>query len=459
MKKVAISIMSLFLVSGMTFAAGSFPANHLEDVTNGSVRWISTTSETGGFAKTWVKDGRFHLHAAFENLADPKTDDFYEGWLVQRNPFQFISTGELVKKDDGYYHDTFDSSIDYTSYDFYVLTLEPNDGDPAPADHIFEWDVIRASLADVKKVTTGNFPADHLENVTNGQNLRGVETSSNAWGFAKTWVADGRFHLHAGFHDLTKPKFDDFYEGWLVQRNPFQFISTGELVLKDDGYYHNNFDSSIDYTSYDFYVLTLEPNDGDPAPADHIFEGDVIRASDTVVAQKQEVEKSDVVINLTGENFNFSQDVIRVKKWDRVTVNFESTGGFHDWGVDEFDAWTGQISPGEKTSVTFVADKAGDFEFYCSVGNHRAQGMVGRLIVDDTGTKIKTTKKNISPREAVIRKAVINRLESRNRDEVALLERVQKFRNNINNLGFSKSKKGAYIEIIDILIDVLEERV
>jgi len=31
--------------------------------------------------------------------------------------------------------------------------------------------------------------------------------------------------------------------------------------------------------------------------------------------------------------------------------------------------------------VTFVADKAGEYEFYCSVGQHRANGMVGKLIV------------------------------------------------------------------------------
>lgn len=34
------------------------------------------------------------------------------------------------------------------------------------------------------------------------------------------------------------------------------------------------------------------------------------------------------------------------------------------------------------TSVTFVADTLGTFEYYCSVGNHRAQGMVGNLVVE-----------------------------------------------------------------------------
>lgn len=88
------------------------------------------------------------------------------------------------------------------------------------------------------------------------------------------------------------------------------------------------------------------------------------------------------VFNLTGKNFEFSTKEIRVKEGDTVIVNFESTGGFHDWVVDAFGAATKQVREGEKTTVTFVADKAGTYEYYCSVGEHRAAGMVGKLIVE-----------------------------------------------------------------------------
>ena len=33
------------------------------------------------------------------------------------------------------------------------------------------------------------------------------------------------------------------------------------------------------------------------------------------------------------------------------------------------------------TEVQFIADKAGTFEYYCFVGNHRQMGMVGTLTV------------------------------------------------------------------------------
>jgi len=88
------------------------------------------------------------------------------------------------------------------------------------------------------------------------------------------------------------------------------------------------------------------------------------------------------VFSLTGKMFAFSQAEIRVKKGDTVTINFESTAGLHDWVVDTFNARTQQVQPGTKTSVTFVADKTGTFEYYCSVGSHRANGMAGKLIVE-----------------------------------------------------------------------------
>lgn len=88
------------------------------------------------------------------------------------------------------------------------------------------------------------------------------------------------------------------------------------------------------------------------------------------------------VFDLTGKNFSFSQTEIRVKKGDRVIINFESTDGFHDWVVDEFNAQTQRVNPGTQTSVEFIASKTGTFEYYCSVSIHRAAGMKGQMIVE-----------------------------------------------------------------------------
>jgi nitrite reductase (NO-forming) len=84
-----------------------------------------------------------------------------------------------------------------------------------------------------------------------------------------------------------------------------------------------------------------------------------------------------------GVNYAFDVSEIKVKKGETVTINFESTDGFHDFVVDAFGAKTKKVQPGVKTSVTFVADESGTFEYYCSVGSHKMQGMVGKLIVED----------------------------------------------------------------------------
>jgi plastocyanin len=66
-----------------------------------------------------------------------------------------------------------------------------------------------------------------------------------------------------------------------------------------------------------------------------------------------------------------------------VRIEFTALEGFHDWKVDVFDAATEKVRPENgMTSVEFVADAIGTFEYYCSVGQHRAQGMVGNLIVE-----------------------------------------------------------------------------
>ena len=91
---------------------------------------------------------------------------------------------------------------------------------------------------------------------------------------------------------------------------------------------------------------------------------------------------------LTGENFKFVMNGIdnpdiKVKEGDTIRIEFSSMQGFHDWVVDEFDAATNQIrDTDEPTFVEFVADKKGTFEYYCSVGQHRANGMKGKLVVE-----------------------------------------------------------------------------
>lgn len=87
-------------------------------------------------------------------------------------------------------------------------------------------------------------------------------------------------------------------------------------------------------------------------------------------------------VMMEGKPFSFSQKEIRVKKGDKVKIQFKNMEGFHDWVIDEFNARTKQLPAGQSEIIEFIADKTGTFEYYCSVGQHRANGMVGKLIVE-----------------------------------------------------------------------------
>ncbi|NBB89995.1 MAG: multicopper oxidase domain-containing protein [Spirochaetes bacterium] len=86
-------------------------------------------------------------------------------------------------------------------------------------------------------------------------------------------------------------------------------------------------------------------------------------------------------VTITNEGYNYMPSEIRVNVGDTVRLTYENGGGFHDWVLDEFDASTRRISGGSTATIEFTADEAGTFEFYCSVGNHRALGMVGDFVV------------------------------------------------------------------------------
>lgn len=84
---------------------------------------------------------------------------------------------------------------------------------------------------------------------------------------------------------------------------------------------------------------------------------------------------------VTGKNFSFSPSTLTVKKGDTVKITFSNSGGIHDFVIDEFNVQTSRINGGQSQTVEFIANKAGSFEYYCSVGTHRQMGMRGTLTV------------------------------------------------------------------------------
>lgn len=93
-------------------------------------------------------------------------------------------------------------------------------------------------------------------------------------------------------------------------------------------------------------------------------------------------EGNTLTVDVTAKNFSFTPTEIRAKQGDKVTINFTNSQGFHDFVIDEYNVKTDTIGAGKTAVVTFTADKKGTFAYYCNVGNHRAMGMEGKLIVE-----------------------------------------------------------------------------
>jgi len=104
--------------------------------------------------------------------------------------------------------------------------------------------------------------------------------------------------------------------------------------------------------------------------------------------EKPEVKEEDSVtdsqkpIVVEGSEYKFEPATLTVKQGEKVTILFRNKGSMsHDFRIDEFGVATSILRPGEEEEVSFVATETNTFSFYCSVGNHRALGMEGKLIV------------------------------------------------------------------------------
>ena len=102
----------------------------------------------------------------------------------------------------------------------------------------------------------------------------------------------------------------------------------------------------------------------------------------TITVEPTSEATNEVTFELTGQPYEYSLNEIRVSQGDLVTIEFTSTDGFHDFNIDELGVASDRVNTGNTTTVQFTADQVGTFNFYCSVSNHRAQGMEGVFIVE-----------------------------------------------------------------------------
>lgn len=130
----------------------------------------------------------------------------------------------------------------------------------------------------------------------------------------------------------------------------------------------------------------MMPESPEQAPEDTESTGEQNQTSEESEMTGQ--QEPDVVVSLVGRNFeyedtqgNINPDVV-VSQGDLVRVEYTTESGFHDFVIDEFAATEQVDSAAGVQVIEFVANQAGTFEYYCSVGSHRAQGMSGSFVVE-----------------------------------------------------------------------------
>ncbi|PCI29277.1 hypothetical protein COB52_02660 [Candidatus Kaiserbacteria bacterium] len=98
-------------------------------------------------------------------------------------------------------------------------------------------------------------------------------------------------------------------------------------------------------------------------------------------------EDNFVEIDVVADNWQFEPNIIIVKKGDNVRLNIESIDTNHGITIPDFEISEFLVS-GEMIVIQFVADKSGEYQFFCNVfcgfgdSKHGHPSMRGTLIVE-----------------------------------------------------------------------------
>ena len=103
----------------------------------------------------------------------------------------------------------------------------------------------------------------------------------------------------------------------------------------------------------------------------------------TSLAAGQDASAGVREFKMTAKNYDFDPNVITVKKGEKVRLLVTSTDRDHGIKIEGYDI-NQVVKKGQTATIEFPADKAGTFEFKCSVYcgmGHRK--MKGKLVVQE----------------------------------------------------------------------------
>lgn len=109
--------------------------------------------------------------------------------------------------------------------------------------------------------------------------------------------------------------------------------------------------------------------------------GNVVKNLDSEKTSVKEFVMQSYTEVIDGKYYpKFTPNVLNMNKGDLVRIKVTNTKGTHDFNIDEFNIHS-KTPLNEEVLIEFVADKSGEFEYYCSMPGHRQAGHWGTLRV------------------------------------------------------------------------------
>jgi len=97
---------------------------------------------------------------------------------------------------------------------------------------------------------------------------------------------------------------------------------------------------------------------------------------------KPEEKETIKEIKMVAKKWQFEPNIIQVKMGEKIRLKIKSVDVAHGFSLPQFGV-DQQLTPQQETTIEFVADKKGEFPFFCSVycGAGHSE-MTGKLIVE-----------------------------------------------------------------------------
>jgi heme/copper-type cytochrome/quinol oxidase subunit 2 len=89
-------------------------------------------------------------------------------------------------------------------------------------------------------------------------------------------------------------------------------------------------------------------------------------------ATESDLTQEVMVIDVEAGSFYYTPDTITVKKGQPVKIVMTSVDMMHDFVIDELNVKLPIVRNGDTGEIEFTPDTVGEFEYFCSVADHRA---------------------------------------------------------------------------------------